>query len=100
MSTSEQKLNPEEFILRAISVVSREKGKTAVHVVYDGLNEALREYFGSEIDVRNIYEQMQAKGLIEMAPRRGGPIVFLPGFKPKSKKILDLVNRIIDFERR
>ncbi len=74
----EEKLDKEEFVLRAIKNL---KGKyQGIHTVYSGFNEAFRKYFGE--DPRPVTQEMAKKGVIEMRPTKGGAVIYLKGDAP------------------
>jgi hypothetical protein len=94
-----QEISPEEFVMRTIKIVAREKGKPVVHVVYDGLNEAIREYYDGTVDPITLIKDMEQKGLIKSAIRRGGPIIMPADYKiPPPKNVRYLIEKIKQFE--
>lgn len=93
-----QKLSIDEFVVRAIKIITAQKGRPGVHAVWDGLNELLREYYGKDIDVKTIFADLKTRGVIEVIPFRGGPRVYLPKTIPTSEKQQKLLQKILSFE--
>lgn len=95
-------INPEDFILRALKTAKKEKGIAHIHTVYDGLNAALREYYGSDIDVIKLTDELVTKGLIRKWPVKGGAMLALISAdedKIIPKKAAELLAKIKAFEK-
>jgi len=76
MTISEERLTPEEFVLRAIRNLKTEKYK-GVHVVHSGFNRAFRDYFGDEADPIGTTTQMRKDGKIAVFLTKGGASLYL-----------------------
>lgn len=85
-----------EFILNAIAYqkkLNREKGKDykGIHVVFSGLNEALRAYFKTDAMTADevkalpmkLVDEAIATGKIVKAFSKGGPSLYLAGEAPE-----------------
>lgn len=88
----EEKISPEEFVLRALDTL-RAPDKPGLHTVFSGFNEAFREYFGGADPVQAV-KDLTAKGVIKMRPAMRGAVIYpadIPDeLLPKSgKKALD-----------
>ena len=83
---SEKRLTREEFVRVAILRLRDLSKSRGIHAVYSGFNNAFREYFNQEpVEfVRGLAKQ----GKVEIAPRRGGVMIYLPGEAPKSASTL------------
>jgi hypothetical protein len=68
-----------DFVKGAIEVQKRQGWKGA-HVVYSGLNDAIRKLFN--VDPRAIIAQLRDEGKLVVKTARGGAIVYLPGEAP------------------
>jgi hypothetical protein len=83
---SEKRLTHEEFVRVAILRLRDLSKSKGIHVVYSGFNNAFREYFNQDpVEfVRNLAKQ----GKVEIVPRKGGVMIYLPGEAPKSASTL------------
>lgn len=61
----------------------KHKPHMGLHVVWDGLNRYLRDYY--DIDPIALITQMANEGVIVLRPWKGGAMVFLPEHAPKPK---------------
>jgi hypothetical protein len=66
-------------------VANRKEGYKGLHTVYGKLNSDLRVAFPSANPVTMVQE-MEAAGLIEGRPAKGGHMIFLPGEMTTSDK--------------
>ena len=69
--------------LRNLDDPDEKKRSKGIHVVYSGFNGALRKQYGW--DKTQAIEAMNAlveTGEIVLIPRRGGPMIYLPGDAP------------------
>jgi len=81
-----KRLTREEFVqisILRLRDLSKSKG---IHAVYSGFNNAFREYFGQ--DPVEFVRDLAKQGKVEIAPRRGGVMIYLPGEAPKSASTL------------
>ena len=67
-----------DFVKGAIEVQKR-KGFKGAHVVYSGLNDAIRKAFN--VDPRLTLAELEKDGKLVIKPARGGAIAYLPGDK-------------------
>lgn len=68
----------EDFVLAAIPVFADPKyGTDRCHVVYSGLNEAIRLQF-PDANPKEVTERMAAEGKVQLRGARGGAIIYLP----------------------
>ena len=74
-----QKLNPADFVKKAIVSLRKEPYK-GIHSVYSGFNEAFRAYFNE--DPVKWTNQLATEGVLEIRPARGGIMLYLPGEAP------------------
>lgn len=72
-----QKLTVEEFVLRAIDRLAQ-SGRTTIHTVYSGFNEAFRTYF-PELDPVKEVQRLTDEGKIVSRLARGGAVIGKPG---------------------
>jgi hypothetical protein len=77
---SEEKLNHEQFVKRAIVNLRRE-GYKGIHTVYSGFNEAFKKYFDGE-DPINATNTLAQDGKIVIRPVKGGVMLYLPEDAP------------------
>ena len=90
---SEEKLNREEFIKKAI-VSLRKEGYKGIHTVYSGFNEAFKKYFdaASPIDATNA---LAKEGKIVIRPVKGGVMLYLPEDAPaQTQTAKDALNKM------
>lgn len=94
-------ITPKEFILRALKIAEREKGIARIHTVWDGLNAALRDYYGKDADVISMVNTLVKKGIIKGWPIKGGFMVALVSEidKKKPTKGRELLEKIKQFEK-
>jgi hypothetical protein len=71
---SEERMNHEEFIKKAI-VTLRKEGYKGIHTVYSGFNEAFKKYFDD--DPIKVTNQLAAEGKIVIRPVKGGVMLYL-----------------------
>lgn len=76
---SEERMNHEEFIKKAI-VTLRKEGYKGIHTVYSGFNEAFKKYFGE--DPIGVTNQLAQDGKIVIRPVKGGVMLYLPEEAP------------------
>ena len=84
---SEERLNHEEFVRKAI-VTLRKEGFKGIHSVYSGFNNAFKKYFEGEnpVDVTN---KLSQEGKIVIRPVKGGVMLYLPEDAPASRDSAD-----------
>jgi hypothetical protein len=84
---SEERLNHEEFIRKAI-VTLRKEGFKGIHSVFSGFNNAFKKYFEGEnpVDVTN---KLSQEGKIVIRPVKGGVMLYLPEEAPASRDSAD-----------
>jgi len=68
-----------EFVKGAIEV-QKKKGWKGAHVVYSGLNDAIRKMF--DVDPRTVIAELAQEGKLVVKTARGGAIVYLPADAP------------------
>jgi hypothetical protein len=72
------KITQEDFVFLAIRTLPK-PGKSTVHTVYSGFNEAFRKHFGEGSDPIQTVNDMHTAGKIAFRIARGGAIIGLPG---------------------
>jgi hypothetical protein len=77
-----KRLTHEEFVRIAILRLRDLSKSRGIHAVYSGFNSAFREYFGQ--DPVELVRDLARQGKLEIAPRKGGVMIYLPGEAPKS----------------
>ena len=84
---SEERLNHEEFVKKAI-VTLRKEGFKGIHSVFSGFNNAFKKYFEGEnpVDVTN---KLAQEGKIVIRPVKGGVMLYLPEEAPASRDSAD-----------
>jgi len=84
---SEERLNHEDFIRKAI-VTLRKEGFKGIHSVFSGFNNAFKKYFEGEnpVDVTN---KLSQEGKIVIRPVKGGVMLYLPEEAPASRDSAD-----------
>ena len=90
---SEEKLNREDFIKKAV-VSLRKEGYKGIHTVYSGFNEAFKKYFdgASPIDATNA---LAKEGKIVIRPVKGGVMLYLPEDAPaQTQTAKDALNKM------
>ena len=75
------RLTKEEFVIDAIKKLRDTKKSMGIHVRFSGFNQAFKTYFSE--DARATTDQMKAEGKLIVQPRRGGPMIYLPGEAPQ-----------------
>ena len=75
------KLSEAAFALKAIPAL-RKKPWKGIHVVYSGLNSAIREYF--QDDPVELVNRLVKRGVVEIRCAQGGMVIYLPGEAPLS----------------
>jgi len=92
---SDRKLTYEEFVRRAILRLRDLSKSRGIHAVYSGFNSAFREYFGQ--DPIELVKDLARQGKVEIVPRKGGVMIYLPGEAPKSSSTLgkEALSRIL-----
>jgi len=85
------KLTQAEFVKKAI-VSLRKNPYKGIHSVYSGFNEAFRAYFND--DPIKWTNQLNAEGVIEIRPARGGVMLYLPGEAPVRSTGKDVLKKM------
>ena len=80
---SEEKLNYEEFVRKAIAGL-RQEGYKGIHTVYSGFNVAFKKYYPGEDPVKAT-NQLATEGKVVIRPVRGGVMLYLPEDAPASR---------------
>jgi hypothetical protein len=97
------KISPEEFILRALKIAQKETGLARIHIRWDGLDSALRKYYGPNIAIDQLIDELVTKGIIQKWTIRGGLMIVLltddNRAKPKPKEARKLLAKIKQFEK-
>jgi len=83
---SSEKISYEDFFKLSIKKLRTSKSK-GIHSVYSGFNDAFREYY--EEDPVEVTRELARQGKIEIQPRKGGVMMYLPGESPPKKSPLD-----------
>ena len=84
-----EKLSIEEFYTRAIKRL-RTPERKGVHVVFSGLGNAAKAYYGAEFNQRKAIDELEKKGVIVGRPvagkggKPGGYVIYMPEDMPKS----------------
>jgi hypothetical protein len=81
-----KRLAYEEFVRIAILRLRDLSKSRGIHAVYSGFNNAFREYFGQ--DPVELVRDLARQGKVEIVPRKGGVMIYLPGEAPKSASTL------------
>lgn len=81
-----ERLTREEFVRRAIPRLRDLSRSRGIHAVYSGFNNAFREYFHD--DPVEFLKGLAKLGKVEIVPRKGGVMIYLPGEAPKSASSL------------
>ena len=89
MSDQAKKLDPREFVTRAIQRLRTDKSK-GVHVVFSGLNKAWDEYY-PETPAREGITALTAAGHFITRPCKKGVMIYLPGDAPTQGTALDTI---------
>ena len=84
MSQGNEKISYEDFVIRAIARLRNPDKSKGIHTVYSGFNNAFRKYYNE--DPIPITKMLADKGIIEMQPRKGGMMLYLPGEGPQALK--------------
>ena len=82
-SKESKNLNHEDFFKQAIMALRDVTKSRGIHSVYSGFNDAFRQYFGE--NPIPITQELAKRGVIEIQPRKGGVMIYLPGEAPKSR---------------
>ena len=91
MKTKQKDVKAEvlDFVKKAIEV-QKKKGWKGAHVVYSGLNDAIRKLFN--VDPRTTIAELAAEGKLVSRTARGGAIIYLPSEAPaEASKADDLI---------
>lgn len=96
---STKRLTYEEFVRTAILRLRDLSKSRGIHVVYSGFNSAFREYFGQ--DPIKLVRDLARQGKVEIVPRKGGVMIYLPGEAPKSASTLgkEVLSKILEDKR-
>ncbi|MCX6354907.1 MAG: hypothetical protein NTZ78_08395 [Candidatus Aureabacteria bacterium] len=89
----EQKLTPDEFVLRAIKKL-RKPPYRGIHTVYSGFNQAFREYFEGSDPIAQT-NMMAKEGKIIIRPVKGGVMLYLPEEVEKIADTKDVIKDIL-----
>ena len=96
------RITPEEFVIRALKIAQTEKGIARIHTVWDGLNAALREYYGADCNIIKLTDELVDKGILKKWPIKGGVMIALignnNGTNPDPQKRATLLAKIKQFE--
>jgi hypothetical protein len=76
-------LKYEDFFKKAILTLRDITKSMGIHSVYSGFNNAFRQYYGE--NPVQVTQDLARKGTIEIQPRKGGIMIYLPGEAPKSR---------------
>lgn len=79
------RLTHEEFIRVAIPALRDAKYGKGCHVVFNGLNAAFEQYFGTE--ARPVIDSLVEQGKFVKLPAKGGVRLFLPEEAPNAEEI-------------
>ena len=91
------KVDAEVFFNKMIPTLRDDSRSKGVHVVYGGLNEAVRAYYNLDKDgARKFMDNAADAGIIKVIPCRGGAMAYLSKDAPErstttSKKVLDAI---------
>ncbi len=96
MNSDNDLLSYEEFFKRAIVKLRNLDKSRGIHSVYSGFNRAFQEYFNE--DPIKVTQELARQGVIEIQPRRGGVMIYLPGEGPKisNNKVQETINTILE----
>ena len=72
----------QEFTTRAITRLRKPPHK-GIHTVYQGLNEAIREFFG--VEPVPALQELVDQGKFVVKPTRGGVLIYLPQDAPAAR---------------
>jgi hypothetical protein len=76
-----ERMTKEQFVIEAVKTLRDTTKSMGIHVRFSGFNQAFKTYFGE--DARATTEQMKAEGKLVVQPRKGGPMIYLPGEAPQ-----------------
>ena len=93
MSENTERMPHEQFFHRAIKNLRNLDKSKGIHSVYSGFNQAFREYY--QDDPVPVTQQLAQAGRIEIQPRRGGVMIYLPGEGPTRDKGGDALAKIL-----
>ncbi len=80
----EHKMSHIEFFKKAILRLRDTSKSNGIHSIYSGFNEAFREYY--QEDPIKVTQELVRLGEIEVRPRKGGVMIYLPGEAPDDKR--------------
>jgi hypothetical protein len=75
---SDQKASYEAFFRAAITQLRDPTISRGIHVVYSGFNNALKQYYGKDIDPKEITGKLAREGKIAIRFVKGGAMIYLP----------------------
>lgn len=90
-----RKLTVRQFTLQAIQKLRNPEKSMGIHTVYSGFNQAFRKYFPGG-DVKAELQKLVDEGVIVMAMRRGGPMIYLPDEGPEDASAENALKRILE----
>jgi hypothetical protein len=90
---AEERLTPEQFVLRALETLGDPKRSKGIHSVYSGFNQAFREYF-PDLNPVEATTQLAQAGKIEVRPVRGGVMLYKPGEAPSQGRGSDALRKM------
>lgn len=92
MKKTDAKTKVLEFVKGAIEV-QKKKGFKGAHVVYSGLNDAIRKLF--DLDPREILNELKEDGKLVIKTAKGGAIVYLAGDTAADTKADTLIAEVL-----
>ncbi len=93
MAESDARMTHEQFFLKAIKSLRNLEKSKGIHSVFSGFNQAFRKYYDE--DPVPVTQQLAGTGVIEIQPRRGGVMIYLPGEGPTQDRGSDALDKIL-----
>lgn len=90
---TEDKISYEEFFARAIIKLRDLDRSRGIHSVYSGINDAFRQYYNE--DPVAVTQELNRLGKIEIQPRKGGVMIYLPGEGPRGASAEAILHAIL-----
>ncbi len=92
----QDKISYEEFFKKAILKLRNPQKSKGIHSVYSGFNDAFRRYYDEDPIV--VTQKLAKQGAIEIQPRKGGVMIYLPDEAPKGtgKSAEETLNKILE----
>jgi hypothetical protein len=93
MAENDTRMTHEEFFQKAIKNLRNLEKSKGIHSVFSGFNQAFRKYYDE--DPIPVTRRLADAGIIEIQPRRGGVMIYLPGEGPTQDRGGDALDKIL-----